>query len=64
MKNGQRLGLTGFGASGHLVLKLVRHRYPDSAVYVFARNPKEREFALELGAVWAGDTHHRSPPRT
>ena len=61
LKNGQRLGLTGFGASGHLVLKLVRHRYPDATVYVFARNPKEREFALELGAEWAGDTDHRAP---
>jgi propanol-preferring alcohol dehydrogenase len=61
LKNGQKLGLTGFGASGHLVLKLVRHRYPASAVYVFARNPKEREFALELGAVWAGATDQRAP---
>jgi propanol-preferring alcohol dehydrogenase len=30
-------------------------------VYVFARNPKEREFARELGAVWTGDTDHRAP---
>ena len=61
LRNGQRLGLTGFGASAHLVLKLVRHRYPQSSVYVFARNPKEREFALELGAAWAGGTDHRAP---
>ncbi len=61
LENGQKLGLTGFGASGHLVLKLVRHRYPDAAVYVFARNPKEREFALELGAVWAGEVDHPAP---
>ena len=27
-KDGQNLGLTGFGASGHLVLKMVRHQYP------------------------------------
>ncbi|HHS12293.1 MAG TPA: alcohol dehydrogenase [bacterium] len=54
--NGRRLGLTGFGASAHLVLKLTRHLYPDSPVAVFARSPREREFALELGAVWAGDT--------
>lgn len=26
LKNGQNLGLTGFGASGHLVLKMVRHQ--------------------------------------
>ncbi len=59
----KRLGLTGFGASGHLVLKMVRHRYPDMKVYVFARSPGEREFALELGAVWAGDTTDTSPEK-
>ena len=59
--DGQVLGLTGFGASAHLVLKMVRHRLPNSQVYVFARNPKEREFALALGAVWAGDTADYAP---
>lgn len=61
LKNGQRLGLTGFGASAHLVLKLVRHRFADSPVYVFARSPQEQAFAKELGAVWAGDTRDRPP---
>ncbi len=61
MENGKKLGLTGFGASGHLVLKMVRFNYPDSDVYVFARNPKEQEHALELGAVWAGDTAEKAP---
>ena len=56
IKAGQMLGLTGFGASAHLVLKMVRHRFPDVAVFVFARSEKERAFALELGAAWAGDT--------
>ena len=59
----KRLGLTGFGASGHLVLKMVRHRYPDMKVYVFARSSGEREFALELGAAWAGDTTDESPEK-
>ena len=59
----KKLGLTGFGASGHLVLKMVRHRYPDMKVYVFARSSGEREFALELGAVWAGDTIDTSPEK-
>ena len=49
LKDGDRLGLTGFGASGHLVLKLVKHRYPHTDVYVFARSKAEREFALQLG---------------
>lgn len=61
MKDGQRLGLTGFGASAHLVLKMVKYKYPDSEVFVFARSEKERAFARELGAVWAGGTEELSP---
>ena len=63
IRNGQNLGLTGFGASGHLVLKMARHAYPESKVYVFARSEKERAFARELGAVWAGDTQEASPEK-
>jgi propanol-preferring alcohol dehydrogenase len=36
-------------------MKMLVFNYPDSKVFVFARNEKERHFALELGAVWAGD---------
>lgn len=53
--NGKRLGLTGFGASGHLVLAMALRRFPFMEVYVFARSPDERAFAQELGAVWTGD---------
>jgi len=63
IKDGQNLGLTGFGASAHLVLKMVRHMYPNSHVYVFARSERERSFAMELGAVWAGDTREPSPQK-
>jgi propanol-preferring alcohol dehydrogenase len=63
LQNGQRLGLTGFGASAHIVLKMVRYRYPASDVFVFARSEKEREFALELGAVWAADTTDAAPQK-
>jgi len=61
ISDGQTLGLTGFGGSAHLVLQLARHLYPNTRVYVFARDPEARAFALELGAVWAGDTAERSP---
>ncbi|HUN54125.1 MAG TPA: zinc-dependent alcohol dehydrogenase family protein [Smithella sp.] len=59
--DGQRLGLTGFGASAHLVLKMVRYRYPHTEVFVFARSKAEQRFARELGAVWAGDPYEESP---
>lgn len=61
LRNGDILGLTGFGGSGHLVLQLARYLYPESPIYVFARSPKEREFAIELGAVWTGHTDDKPP---
>ena len=61
LKDGETLGLTGFGGSGHLVLQMAKHRFPKSDVFVFARDPAAREFALSLGAVWAGDTAERCP---
>ena len=63
LRDGQNLGLTGFGASGHLVCKLVRQRYPEAKISVFARSEEEREFALELGAIWAGDVTAESPEK-
>ncbi|HTY21484.1 MAG TPA: zinc-dependent alcohol dehydrogenase family protein [Desulfomonilaceae bacterium] len=63
LTDGEGLGLTGFGASAHLVLKMVRHKYPNSRVSVFARSEKEQAFARELGAVWAGDTEDEPPEK-
>ena len=54
LQDGQNLGLMGFGGSNHLVLKLAKHKFPNANLFVFSRNPKEREFALSLGAAWAG----------
>jgi propanol-preferring alcohol dehydrogenase len=62
IEDGQPLGLTGFGASGHLVLKTARYLYPNTDIYVFARSASERGFARDLGAAWAGDTED-TPPR-
>ena len=61
LADGEPLGLTGFGASAHLVLQLARHRFPHSPVSVFARSQGEREFARSLGAAWAGDTSDDPP---
>lgn len=61
IQDGENLGLLGFGASAHLVLKLVRHLYPRVNIFVFSRTPEERTFARELGAVWAGDFSEAPP---
>jgi alcohol dehydrogenase, propanol-preferring len=61
LADGQRLGLTGFGGSAHLVLQLARHQFPNSQVHVFARDQVGRDFALQLGATWAGNIGDRAP---
>jgi propanol-preferring alcohol dehydrogenase len=61
ISDGDLLGLTGFGGSAHLVLQMARQQFPNSPIHVFARDEQSREFALELGAAWAGDTTDRSP---
>jgi len=61
LTDGETIGLTGFGGSAHLVLQLVRHRFPRSRTAVFARDSDQRELALRLGADWAGPTEARSP---
>src|SRR5690606_7133829 len=61
IRDGQRLGLTGFGASGHLVLKMSKFLFPTTPIYVFARNENERSFARSIGASWAGNTTDTPP---
>jgi alcohol dehydrogenase, propanol-preferring len=61
LQNGQALGLTGFGASAHLVLQLAKYLFPLSPVFVFARSGKERAYARALGADWSGETGEKPP---
>ena len=63
LSDGRNLGLTGFGASAHLVLQTVRRRFPHAKTFVFARSERERAFARELGAAWAGATEAEPPEK-
>jgi propanol-preferring alcohol dehydrogenase len=45
------------------VLKLARHRYPNTPVFVFARSEAERAFARDLGAAWAGEAGAPAPEK-
>jgi propanol-preferring alcohol dehydrogenase len=61
LKNNQNIGLTGFGASAHIVLQIIKEKFPDVRIYVFARSENERIFASQLGAFWTGDTNDTPP---
>jgi alcohol dehydrogenase, propanol-preferring len=61
LQQGGTLALTGFGASGHLVLKMAQHLFPDSKIVVFARSAEEQAFAKSLGAFWSGNVADAPP---
>ncbi len=61
LKRGERLGIYGFGASGHLVLQIARHW--ECEVYVFTRSEVHRALARELGAAWTGRAEESPPQR-
>ncbi|PTL84387.1 zinc-dependent alcohol dehydrogenase family protein [Vitiosangium sp. GDMCC 1.1324] len=52
----ERLGLYGFGAAAHVIIQVAR--YQGRRVFGFTRpgDVAAQDFALSLGAVWAGDS--------
>ncbi len=52
----RRLGIYGFGAAAHIVAQVAR--WEGREVYAFTRagDADAQRFALDLGAVWAGDS--------
>ncbi len=65
MEDGEILGLFGFGASGHIVLQMVKYLYPNSKVFVFTRKKGDPPSLLaeELGADWVGETGQMPPEK-
>lgn len=57
----ENLGIYGFGAAAHIVTQVAL--YQERQIYVFTRPGDEQaqQFALSLGATWAGDSD-QSPP--
>ena len=56
-----RLGLYGFGASAHIVCQVALHQGRRVFAFVRGGDDAAREFALELGAEWAGDSLSAPP---
>jgi alcohol dehydrogenase, propanol-preferring len=52
----ERLGLYGFGASAHIVVQVARHRGQRVFAFVRSGDREASQFALDMGAVWAGDS--------
>lgn len=59
--NARKIGFYGFGSAAHILTQVAQYR--DRDVYAFTRpgDRKSQEFALERGAVWAGDSDTLPP---
>lgn len=59
--DGKRLGIYGFGAAAHIIAQVAR--YQKREIYAFTRPGDEeaKNFALNLGAVWAGGSNEFPP---
>lgn len=60
-QTGGPLGLYGFGAAAHILTQLAVQQ--GRTVYAFTRegDSRSQQFALSLGAAWAGSAHERPP---
>ncbi|WP_405220802.1 zinc-dependent alcohol dehydrogenase family protein [Lentisalinibacter sediminis] len=58
---GRNLGLYGFGAAAHILIQVALHR--GQRVYAFTRpgDTRAQEFALRMGAEWAGGSDEAPP---
>lgn len=59
--NAQNMGFFGFGSAAHILVQVAQ--YEGKKIFAFTRpgDTKTQNFALSLGATWAGDTQQKAP---
>jgi len=62
-EDAERIGIYGFGAAAHIIAQIAI--YEGKRIYAFTRSADTRaqEFALQLGAVWAGSSTDLPPEK-
>lgn len=61
--DGEVIGLYGFGASAHIVIQIIKHKFPDSPVFVFTKTAEHARLAEQLGAAWTGRSGDKPPAK-
>ena len=59
--DGGRLGIYGFGSAAHIITQVARHEGRRVFAFTRADDTDSQEFALSLGAEWAGDALGPAP---
>lgn len=63
ISDGQIIGLYGFGASAHIVIQIIKYKFPNSPVFVFTKTEQHAQLAKKLGDVWTGRSGDRPPEK-
>jgi len=61
--DGQIIGLYGFGASAHIVIQVIKHKFPNCPVFVFTKTEQHARLARKLGAAWTGRSGDKPPEK-
>jgi len=56
-----RIGLYGFGAAAHILIQVARHEGREVLAFTRSGDFAAQEFALRLGATWAGGSDEAPP---
>jgi alcohol dehydrogenase, propanol-preferring len=57
----ERLGLYGFGAAAHIIAQVALHQGSKIFAFTSPGDTEAQQFALRLGAAWAGDSTEPPP---
>lgn len=62
-KKAVNIGIYGFGAAAHILIQVAKYQH--KKIFAFTRKDDtiSQEFALRLGAVWAGDSFQAPPEK-
>ncbi len=52
----ETIGFYGFGAAAHILIQIAKYNQQNIYAFTRAKDLRAQNFALELGAVWAGDS--------
>jgi len=61
--DGQTIGLYGFGASAHIVIQIIKYKFPNCPVFVFTKTAEHAKLAESLGAAWTGRSGDEPPAK-
>jgi propanol-preferring alcohol dehydrogenase len=63
VRDGQIIGLFGFGACAHIVIQIIKYKFPNSPVFVFTKTAEHAKLAESLGAAWTGRSGDQPPAK-